>query len=86
MDPKLFPVAVKSTEDIRAKYNVFQSFRRGSDTRAMNQNVSLDDSHCVNRWQAKVKAKNKEPSLAMHHKYADLAMLLGPFLRYTGKM
>ncbi len=86
MYPKLFPAAIKSTEDIHKKYNVFRSFRRGSDTRAMNQDVSSDDSHCVNRWKAKVKAKKKQPSLGMHHKYTDLAMLLGPFLRYTGKM
>jgi hypothetical protein len=86
MDPKLFPASIKSKDDIRKKFNVFRSFRRGSDTRAMNQDVSSDDSHCVNRWKAKVKAKNKQPSLAMHHKYADLTMLLGPFLRYTGKM
>ena len=86
MDPKLFPASVKAKEEIKDKYNVFRSFRRGSDTQAMNEEVSADDANCVNRWKAKVKAKNKQPNLSMHHKYADLSMLLGPFLRYTGKM
>lgn len=84
--PRLFPKDIKTVSDIEEKYKCFRSFRRGSDTRAMDKRVNILDNECVNRWRANEKAGNRVPSMPMHHRYADLSMLLGPFLRYTEAM
>ena len=85
-NPKLFPATIKSKEDINNDYNIFRSMRRGSDTRAHEMGVSVNDIETVNRWKAIEKSATGVPSMAMHHRYADLALLKGPFKRYTGQM
>jgi hypothetical protein len=63
------------------KHQVFRSFRRSSDTRAIEMNVSKTDIEIVNRWHAVEAAKGNRPNFPMHQHYAQLA-----FLRYTGAM
>ena len=87
IDQSLFPKHISSMACIREGYHVFRSFRRGSDSRALAQDVSETDVNVINRWAQKEKAKGKK----MSHKkmtayYAQLGLLLNCFLRYTRAM
>ena len=85
--PDLFPKKIRVLEDIQENFDVFRSLRRGSDTRATELKVDKLDIDVVNRWRSKEAAETRKP----HHKsmssyYAELEMLLDPFLRYTEAM
>ena len=87
IDQKLFPKRIDSLGKIRELYHIFRSFRRGSDSRALSEDVSESDVDVVNRWAKKEKAKGKK----IAHKnmmgyYAQLDILLNCFLRYTPAM
>lgn len=84
--PSLFPASVGSREDIVTFYSTFRTPRRSSDTRAIEKNVSVSDIECVNRWEAKEKAKGNRPNMPMRQHYAQVELLLKPFLRYTQAM
>ena len=71
---------------IRERYQCFRSFRRASDTRALETKVDKDDVDIVNRWQTVEEAQGKRPSRPMRQHYAQFELLLGPFLRYTSMM
>ena len=49
-DRELFGIDIRSAADLSDKYNVFRSFRRGSESRAVSENVSEPDRYVVNRW------------------------------------
>jgi hypothetical protein len=51
--PTLFLADITSRSDIEDKYNVFRSFWRGLDSRAIDMQVSALDIEVVNRWQKK---------------------------------
>jgi hypothetical protein len=82
----LFPSTIKSKEDVMANYHAFRSFRRSSDTRALNQGVQRDDIDLVNRWHQVEKAGGNRLSFDMRHHYAQYELLIDPFLRYTSAM
>ncbi len=57
--PGLFSreVVVQDASDLPEKYNVFRSFRRGSESRAVAMKVSESDRYVVNsRWKKKQEA------------------------------
>jgi hypothetical protein len=82
----LFSNHIKTLEDLGLKYQGFRSFRRTSDTRATEKKVDQTDIDVVNCWKTVEKAKGKRPSRPMTQHYADLGLLLEPFLRYTWAM
>ena len=84
--PTLFLSDVKNQEDAESKYDVFRSFRRGSDLQALAMNVSGVDIDVVNRWTKKEAAGTGRPSHQMKHHYADVNILLPIFRRYTMAM
>ena len=45
--------------------------------------VSKDDIDVVNRWAGVEKAQGRRPAREMRHYYADITLLLKPFMRYT---
>ena len=47
---KLFGIDITGVSDLVDKFNVFRSFRRGSQSRATAMNVSEADRYVVNRW------------------------------------
>ena len=81
-----FPATIKSKEDLRKSYHFFRSFRRASDTRALEMKVSTDDINIVNRWSTVEKLEGRRMNQDMHYYYADIALLEAPFLRYTSAM
>ena len=82
-DKRIFPENIKSDDDIRNAYHCYRSFRRASDTRALEKKLGKDDINIVNRWSTVEKVEGRRPSQDMRFYYADLALLKGPFLRYT---
>jgi hypothetical protein len=82
----LFPREIKTVEDLRLRYHVFRSLRRASDTRALSKKVAPTDIDIVNRWNDAEAAKGNRPkgSLKMH--YAQISILIEPFLRYGWAM
>jgi hypothetical protein len=85
-DPSLFPSHIGSHGVIMAKFHVYRSFRRASDSRAISKEVALTDIRVVNRWQKIEKAKGQRPSYDMTQHYAQVDLLIDCFLRYTRAM
>lgn len=85
-EPSLFPVFIDSPDKIPTHYQCFRSFRRSSDTKAVEEGISITDINVVNRWKTIEDAKGKKPSHPMHLHYAQLEFLIDPFLRYTSSM
>ena len=83
---ELFPFGVQTVEDIRLKYGIYRSFRRGSDSRALSKNVSTLDIQVVNRWSKKERAKGDKITERMELHYADQNLLDECFRRYTSAM
>ena len=82
----MFPPDVTSTESLDQFYHCFRAFRKTSATRATNEAVKSIDVDIVNRWKTVESAKGSVPNRPMQQHYAQLDLLLGPFLRYTGAM
>jgi hypothetical protein len=85
-DRSLFPADINSVEDVQARYQAFRSYRRTSDTRAAEMNISSADVDIVNRWETFEKAKGSRPGMPMRLHYAQIEYLIKPFLRYTWAM
>ena len=85
-DKTLFPFGIQCLEDIRLRYGIYRSLRRGSDSRAVSQNVSTLDIQVVNRWSKKERAKGDKISERMELHYADQTLLDDCFRRYTMAM
>jgi hypothetical protein len=85
-DPSLFPSHIGSHGDIIAKFHVYHSFRRASDSRAFSKEVALADIRVVNRWQKVEKAKGQRLSYDMTQHYAQIDLLIDCFLRYSKAM
>ena len=93
----LFPIEIidlirRAKDDhnkiIKKYYSCFRTFRRTSDSRALDRNDALkqDDIDIVNRWKSVEKAHGKRPGRQMKPNYAEVSVLLKPYLRYTAAM
>jgi len=85
-DRFLFPPTIHDNEDIIEFYRSFRTFRKTSDTRAIEKQVSSEDIDLVNKWDLSSLFLNKRVSQSMRHHYAEFELLLKPFLRYTKAM
>ena len=84
--PRLFGLDIKEAGDLPEKFNVFRSFRRGSESRAVAMKVSEADRYVVNRWKRKETAGANRVAHAIDQHYVDVALVKDAFLRYTGAM
>ena len=82
-DRGLFPPDMDIEEKLRDSYQCFQTFRRTSDTRALEKKVSYLDMKNFNLRTAVETAAGRVLSRLMRKHYAQLELLLGPFLCYT---
>jgi hypothetical protein len=80
---KLFPASILDKETLRKRIQVYRMLRRTSDTRALEQKVGQTDIDVVNHWKALERADGNRPHRPMRQHYAELELLIGPFLRYT---
>ena len=77
----LFAVNILTPSDLHEKYNVFRSFRRGSESRAVANNVSEGDRFIEIRWRQKEKAgASKIAALTIDQYYMDVSLAMDPFL------
>ena len=79
----LFPKKVTSVSDLRGMYQVFRLLRRSSDSHALNNKVAPTDIDIVNRWEGVESARGQRLGRAMKYHYADVVLMLKPFLRYS---
>ena len=85
-NPKLFGLDITGVGDLSEKYNVFRSFRRGLESRAVAMKVSEADRNVVNRWKKKEKAGTGKVSHNIGQHYVDISMVRESFIRYTTAM
>jgi hypothetical protein len=84
--PTLFPQNIGDKKELKKHFQAFRTFRRTSDTQAVEMKVAQDDIDVVNCWKSIEKAKGVRPSRPMRQHYADVSLFLKPFLRYTWSM
>ena len=82
----LFPANITDPGLVQKHYQCYQTFRRSSDTRSLEQKVSQADIDVVNRWKRVEAAKGKVPGMSMQQRYDQFDQQLDPFLRYTQAM
>jgi hypothetical protein len=82
----LFEVDIRTVGDLQDKYNVFRSFRRGSESRAVAKGVSEADRYVVHRWKRKEAAGSNKINLPIDQMYVDVTRVKDAFLRYTQLM
>ena len=86
-DPALFAKEIiQDASDLPDKYNVFRSFRRGSESRAVAMKVSEPDRYIVNRWKKKEAAGANKMAQSIDQHYVDITLVNDAFLRYTEAM
>jgi hypothetical protein len=85
--PKLFMDNIRSVEEVELKFNVFRSFRRGSDSRAIEQGLDRTVTDTVNRWKVVERAGGSRPAHgSMSQYYADARLLKKVHHKYTYAM
>jgi hypothetical protein len=85
--PKLFMDNIRTAEEVELKYNVFRSFRRGSDSRAIEQGLDRTVTDTVNRWKVVERAGGSRPVHgSMSQYYADAKLLKKVHHKYTYAM
>jgi hypothetical protein len=77
--PDLLPRDVE-VEDV---YGISRSFRRGSNSRAVDRGVPPEVIDSNNRWRKVEQAGSMQPSLSMREHYMDVQLALNQFLRYS---
>ena len=80
---ELFPDNIDGKDKVRKHYQCFRSFRRASNTRALEQKVATANIDIVNRWKKVEAGDRKRPGFTMQQHYAQFDLLLKPFLCYT---
>jgi hypothetical protein len=86
VQPGLFSIDVQDVSTLPDKFNVFRSFRRGSESRAVAIKVSEADRYVVNRWKKKEAAGANKTSHAINQHNIDVNLVKASFLRYTEAM
>jgi hypothetical protein len=85
--PELFPTTLRTNKDeLGNAYQVYRTLRRSPDTRAIEQNVSKVDIETINRWHGTERAAGNRPNRAMYQHYAQVDLLIKPYIRYTKAM
>jgi hypothetical protein len=77
---------ISKTIDVFERYGVNRSFRRGSNTHAINQEVSEGDFDHNNRWAKIERAKGRAPKWGMQQQYSDVLQMLPTLLRYSSAL
>ena len=85
-DRSLFPPDIDSSSKIIDVYHCYRTFRKTSNTRALEMGVSETDINIVNRWRKNEKSKTGKLNLPMVHHYAQPELLIAPFKRYMSKL
>ncbi len=86
-DPKIVLANIKVADDIELQFNVYRSFRRGSDSRAVEQGLDKTVIDTVNHWKVIERLGGSKPGHgSMSQYYADANLLKKVHLKYTFAM
>ena len=77
---------VDASVDVAEDFGMARSFRRGSDSRAIDMDLDVTTIELINRWRTTEGAKGKAPKLKMMAKYADIRLVVNRFLKYSENM
>ena len=77
------PKLIDPSIDVRQKFSVYRSFRRGATTQAREAGVSEADINLVNRWRSVQNNGGGIPNLAMHELYTEISQTLRSRLRFS---
>jgi hypothetical protein len=80
------PDLIGASVDVFEDYGVSRSFRRGSDTQAINQQVSKADIDLNCRWRTIENARGRKPSMMMQQSYAEVRQLIKSLIRYSAAL
>jgi hypothetical protein len=80
------PNIIDGKINVLEEFGVSRSFRRGSDTHAQNQGVSISDIERNNRWRSVEHAGSKKVVLRMVHHYEEVSQMLKSLLRYSAPL
>ena len=72
--------------DVFEDFGLSRSFRRGSDSRAIEMGLDVLTIELINRWRSTEKSKGKAATLRMVHRYADVRLIVGRYLGYSWSM
>ena len=67
-------------------YSINRYFRRGSESRAMEQSVSDSDIELINRWRTGERNKGQRPRSSMKEYYLEVRLLRKRLLLYYSKL
>jgi hypothetical protein len=71
------------TFDIREDFSINRSFRRGSETHALNKKVPEVVINAQNRWKKIEAAKGRRAQFSMIENYSDILLLIPTMVRYS---
>jgi hypothetical protein len=77
------PSSILDKETLMQRVQVYRTLRRTSDICALKQKVGQSDIDVINRWKAVEHTDGNRLHQPMRQHYAELELLMGPFLRYT---
>ena len=77
---------VTNYEELSERCHVYRSFRRGSESRAVEMKVIEADCYVVNRWRRKETAGASRVNHRISQHYVDVSLVTRSFLRYTKAM
>ena len=69
--------------EIREDFSINRSFRRGSETHALNQKVPEVVINAQNRWKKIEAAKGRKAQFSMIENYSDILLLIPTMVRYS---
>ena len=74
---------LESDLNVRERYSIYRSLRRGSTARAVDMKVSGTAIDLHNRWRSRELRKGQRSSSSMRDYYTDLALVLNTRLEYS---
>ena len=77
---------ISSDTQVEEVYRINRSFRRGYESRAIEQGVSDSDIELVNRWRKVERKKGQRPRSSMREYYLEIRLLRKRLLRYASKL
>ena len=69
--------------EVRERFNIYRSFRRGATTRAKEMNVPEQTIELNNRWRRIHNKQGSLPSLPMSQLYVEISQALSSKLRFS---
>ena len=78
-----FPDLIRESVDVHEEYGLSRSFRRGSNSEALNRGVDEATIDRNNRWRKIERAGARKAKLRMRDHYAEVLVSLRSFLKYS---